>query len=251
MIGMIENPATDNGIPYFHLNLRFNPFGRFTPEEEAAIALPSFDSAGYAARLRQPGTAVQFLGPSGRGKTTHVLALRRHFPEASYTYIGRGQPIPPLPEVPILFLDEMQRVPRRQRRELLSRRAAYVIGSHTDHSREFARAELDYEVIPLGPISAGRLRAILNRRVEFARRHPNPPIPKFSLQAAEMLIDSCGADQWAMNGILYDIFESLPQTDQLEEVLGTFLLTYRLPWQRRLLKLETPALAGLIEFIVR
>lgn len=236
---------------YTDLNLRFNPFGRLTPEEEATVALPDLDQVVYARRLRQPGTAIQFLGPSGRGKTTHLLALRRHFPGAPYIHIARGEAIPRIPAARILFLDEMQRVPRRQRTALLARGVSYVIGSHLDHSREFARAGLAYEVVTLGAVTAVRLQAILNRRIVFARRHPQRPVPVVTNTAAQMLLACCGADQWAMNGILYDLFEELTDVDELEQLLADLLAAYRMPWQRRLLKLETPALAGLIEFIVR
>jgi hypothetical protein len=235
---------------YTHLNLRFNPFGTLTPEEEAAAALPDLDAAVYAARLRRPGTAIQFLGPSGRGKTSHLMALRGYFPAAPYFHIGRGEPVPPFPAAAILFIDEMQRVPRRQRRTLFARRASYVVGSHVDHRREFARARLDYEVIVLGAVTAPRLQAILNRRITVARRHPHGPVPTFTLAAVEMLRACCGADQWAMNGILYDLFETLADARELERDLAALLRAYRMPWQRRLLKLETPALAGLFESVV-
>jgi hypothetical protein len=235
---------------YTHLNPRFNPFGTLTPEEEAAAALPDLDASVYAARLRQPGTAIQFLGPSGRGKTSHLMALRSRFPAAPYLHIGRGEPVPPLPEAAILFVDEMQRVPRRQRQALFARHAAYVVGSHVDHSHEFARAGLDYEIITLGAVTALRLQAVLNRRIAVARRHPQRPVPTFTLAAVEMLLACCGADQWAMNGILYDLFETLAEARDLEPSLAALLNAYRMPWQRRLLKLETPALAGLIEFVV-
>ena len=236
---------------YAHLNLRFNPFGCLTPQEEARVALPALETRIYAARLRRRRNAIQFLGPSGRGKTTHLMTLHRHFPGAPYVYVARGEPVPPIPEASILFIDEMQRVARRQRRDLLARGVSYVVGSHADHSREFAGAGLDYEVIRLGAVSAARLQAILNRRISFACRHPRHPLPLVTTEAAEMLLARCGADQWAMNGILYDVFETLASTNALEKTLATYLSEYRLPWQRRLLRFERPAFAGVIEFIVR
>lgn len=235
---------------YLHLNLRFNPFGRLTPREEATVALPAVNAGAYAARLRRPGTAIQFLGPSGRGKTTHLMALHRYFPDAPYIYIARGAPVPPIPDAPILFLDEMQRVPRRRRRAILAQGASYVVGSHADHRREFANAQLDFATVRLCAVGPRRLQAILNRRIAFARRDPQRPVPAVTITAAQMLLDRCGADQWAMNNVLYDTFETLDHITALEQTLAANLTTYRMPWQRRLMNLD-PAIASLVDFIVR
>jgi hypothetical protein len=120
------------GCSYAHLNLRFNPFGTLTPEEEAAAALPDLDASFYAARLRRPGTAIQFLGPSGRGKTSHLMALRGHaFPMRPTYTLGAASRRRPSPRPPSSFVDEMQRVPRRQRQALFARHALHTSSART------------------------------------------------------------------------------------------------------------------------
>jgi hypothetical protein len=70
-------------LAYSHLNLRRNPFGEVEFEDIASLAITQVEQ--YVERLRQPKYAVQFLGEQGRGKTTHLYALRDYFPQAPYT----------------------------------------------------------------------------------------------------------------------------------------------------------------------
>jgi len=65
-------------LPFAHLNLRRNPFGELDLSQRAALAVVDVDR--FVRRLAQPGYAVQFTGDRGRGKTTHLLAILRHFP---------------------------------------------------------------------------------------------------------------------------------------------------------------------------
>jgi hypothetical protein len=202
-------PAASLTVAYANLNLRFNPFGRLTPEEEGALARPLVNVEALVARLRMPGFAVQFLGASGRGKSTHLFAIRQHFPEAPYLYLPAGQPAPEIPGGPVLFIDEMQRLSRRQRKDVLSRRASLVIGSHTNHANEFRRAGLAYDVRRLDKVTVARLCAILNGRIGYARRDPNRPAPVIGATDAQALIHRFGADQWAMIEYLYGRVEAM------------------------------------------
>ncbi len=124
-------------LPFEHLNLCFNPFGELDEFERSDVAVVvDLDLDAVVERLRIPGHAVQFIGNQGRGKTTHLLALRRFFPDAPYVHVGDMEPIPYIPKENLLFLDESQRIPRRSRREIFHRCASFVIGSHCDHTRE-------------------------------------------------------------------------------------------------------------------
>ena len=69
-------------LPYEHLNLRRNPFGKLTREEKNELVVLRIDLNPYIERLNKPGYAVQFLKEGARNKTTHLLAIRRHFPAA-------------------------------------------------------------------------------------------------------------------------------------------------------------------------
>src|SRR5262249_43157873 len=100
--------------PYRRWNLRRNPFGELTREERAELALVDVEQ--HLAELRQGRTALQFLGPCGHGKTTHLLALQRELDEAVYIYLPEDGPQPPIPAIRPLLLDEAQRLSSWQRR---------------------------------------------------------------------------------------------------------------------------------------
>ena len=128
-------PACPASLPFAHLNLRRNPFGELDLALWAELAVVEVDS--LVPRLKRPGYAVQFMGPKGRGKTTHMLALVRQFPDARYVHVGENQR-PPIPHSHPLFVDEIQRVPRWRRRRLFRRPVSLVIGTHEDFRSELA-----------------------------------------------------------------------------------------------------------------
>ena len=76
-----------SSLPFAHLNLRRNPFGEFSVEERAQLAVVDLEPA--IAHLSSDvangrGAVVQVLGEKGFGKTTHLLALYSRHPGASY-----------------------------------------------------------------------------------------------------------------------------------------------------------------------
>jgi hypothetical protein len=91
-------------LPFAHLNLRRNPFGEFQPAQRAVLAVAEVER--FVRRLAQPGYAVQFIGDQGRGKTTHLLAIMRHFPRAAYVHVGQGQR-PPIPQIRIATAEQL------------------------------------------------------------------------------------------------------------------------------------------------
>ena len=194
-------------LPFAHLNLRRNPFGEPEPEERAALAV--VDVARFVRRLEQPGYAVQFIGEKGRGKTTHLLAILRHFPQAAYIHICEGQR-PRIPHGQPLLIDEIQRLPRRRRRRVFRRPVSLAIGTHQDVSSELVRAGFEVDSVrPAEQLDPRRLRQILNRRIEWARRGPGP-LPQVGLQTAQAMIDRFGDDLRAIELYLYDLFQNLP-----------------------------------------
>ena len=107
-------------LVFAQLNLRWNPFGEPAPEDIASLAV--VDVEAYVERLRRPGYAVQYLGEAGRGKSTHLIALHRFFPDMPYLKFPENAKIPRIPHAPVLFLDEAQRLPPGLRRRIFSRR---------------------------------------------------------------------------------------------------------------------------------
>ena len=198
---------------FSHLNLWRNPFGELSLGEKAQLAIGSFDD--YLDTLSNPGFALQILGDMGRGKTTYLLALRKRFPKAPYTYYPEDGPKPKVPLAPLLFLDEMQRFSCRERRLLLKRKASFVLASHQDHSQEFESLGLTYQSIILKGLSKDKLREILERRIEASRRAPGP-LPHFDDAALEALLRRFGDDLRSTEDYLYEIFQTLPEISALK-----------------------------------
>jgi len=158
--------------------------------------------------LRRPGYAVQFFGDKGRGKTTHLLAIRQHFPEAAYVHIGEGER-PRIPRGHPLMIDEIQRLPRWRRRWVFRRPVSLVIGTHEDVSAELLRAGFEVDSIEAAaPLDAERLHEILNRRIRWARRAPGS-VPHVTLDTARALIERFGDDVRTIEWDLYEQFQGL------------------------------------------
>ncbi len=200
-----ESPSL-YAAPFAHLNLRRNPFGEPELSQRAALAVVRVEP--FVKRLKQPGYAVQFLGDKGRGKTTHLLAILQHFPNAAYVHIGEGQR-PRIPRGQPLLIDEIQRLPRRRRRRVFRRPVSLAIGTHEDVGAELARAGFDVQTVEAAAsLDADRLQQILNRRIQWARRSPGP-IPSLTIETARELIQRFGDDIRAVEWYMYEVFQDL------------------------------------------
>jgi hypothetical protein len=188
---------------YGHLNLRRNPFGELTRQEWQAVAV--CDAEALAAALT-PGTAVQVVARCGRGKTTHLLAIGRCRPEARYVR-------PDTDGVPegswdVLLLDEADRLWPWTRWRLLRSARAVALAVHGDRTWEL-RA-LGFRVVTVRPIvDAERLSALIERRVEVARRAPGA-VPRVPMPSVRALLDRHGDDVRAVVTDLYERFQRLP-----------------------------------------
>ena len=204
-------------LAFAHLNLRRNPFGLVPPARwpELACAVgPDLDE--LAARLKEPGSAVLYLGEQGRGKSTHLRALHgAHFPQAPFLYIGEGER-PPLPRGQVVFIDELQRVSRWRRALLFRRRrASFAIGSHVDHTAEMRRAGLEVVRVELEGLDRDRLRQIVEARLAWARRGPGP-VPWLTDEALDALIERFGDNLRAIEHDLYERFQRLEAVGPVE-----------------------------------
>ncbi len=193
-------------LAFAKLNLRWNPFGEPAPEDMADLAVVEVES--YVERLKRPSFALQYLGESGRGKSTHLAALHRFFPDMPYLRFPENEEIPRIPHAPVLFLDEMQRVPSAQRRQIFSRRASFAIGSHEDHAVELARAGVQTVSVRLQGITPEHLAQIVERRIEWARRGPGP-LPRVSAAKLARLIEEYTDDVAGILARLYEEFQNL------------------------------------------
>lgn len=198
---------TQPTLAFAHLNLRRNPFGDPTPQQRGELAVVD-DLDELAAHLSKARAAVQFIGDKGRGKSTHLLALRARFPEAAYVRIGPGER-PVIPDTDPLLVDELQNLPRRLRAALFRRGCSLAIGTHVDLRAELRRAGRGVVTIhPRRRISVALLRRIFERRIEWARRGPGR-VPGLTHATLDDLHQRFGDDVRAMEQYLYDVFQSL------------------------------------------
>jgi len=194
-------------LPFSHLNLRRNPFGELELSRWAKLAVVDVDR--FLPRLTEPGFAVQFMGDKGRGKTTHLLAILRHFPRGRYVHVGENER-PRIPRGHPLLVDEIQRLPRRARRRVFRRPVSLAVATHEDVSGELTAAGFEVETVEVGGgLDANRLAEILNRRIEAARRGPGR-LPRVTPPTARAMIDRFGDDVRAIQWHVYDLFQSLP-----------------------------------------
>lgn len=194
-------------LPFAHLNLRRNPFGELDLSLWADLAVVDVDR--FLPRLSQPRYAVQFLGDPGRGKTTHLLAIMQHCPQAAYVHVGENER-PRIPHGRPLFVDELQRVPRRLRRRLYRRPVSLVAATHEDLRSELTAAGYEVDSVEVGgALDARRLGKILDRRIEAARRGPGR-LPRVTLPTARSLIDRFGDNLREIQWHVYDLFQNLP-----------------------------------------
>jgi len=197
-------------LPYEHLNLRYNPFGEVDADRRASLAVA--DVAGIVRRLKRGRFAVQFLGDRGRGKTTHLLAIRASFPQAPYVHIAEGQHIRTLPRAangkPV-FIDELQRLPRRLRRTLMAGGSPLVLGTHRDFHRDLVRAGYEVQTVrPAQLLDTARLERIVRRRIEHARRSAGP-VPTVRPETIANLLRRYGSDVRAIEDEMYERFQQL------------------------------------------
>jgi hypothetical protein len=169
---------TNIRLAYAHLNLRWNPFGEISIEDMPLLAVLQVE--GFVDRLQSPGFALQFLGEPGRGKTTHLLALREYFPRAPYLHFRENAEFPEIPQAPLLFLDDTQWLPASLRKHIFSRQASLVLGTLSDHSTELKKAGLEYSTVCLEGMPVDHLERH-QRRIEWARGTGPVTVPNHRL----------------------------------------------------------------------
>ncbi len=200
-------------LPFSALNLKRNPFGELSQAERARLAVTNLSE--FSAKLSQTGFALQVLGEQGRGKTTHLLALKQAFPDAPYIYYAEDGPKPPVPKAPLLFLDETQRFSKQERKQIFKQNASFVIATHENHEAELKKAGLDCVTLTLSGLSKEKLERILSARIEASRRN-HGELPYFSQESIQKLIKMFEDDLRSMFDYLYDIFQSLEKPTEIK-----------------------------------
>ena len=199
-----------NTLSFAHLNLRKNPFGQLWPSERGALAvidLPEIVS----------GEVLQYIGRSGRGKSTHLQGLASAFAEARYEYVPKGQHhfLTSSTDCDFLLLDEAQRLFPRELQRLFSAFPKLVLGTHWSLSL-FSRRR--FQTKKIRGLSLQKLRLVVDKRIDWARRNAGP-VPFLEDPELLLLIDRYGDDLRSMESFLYDVFQNLhaPERVLLED----------------------------------
>ncbi len=194
----LNQPAS----PYHRYNLRRNPFGELTRAERAELAVVEVEP--HLAFLKQAAAVLQFIGPCGHGKTTHLLAIQRAMPIADYVYLPAVGPRPTVGLQRPLIVDESQRLSWWQLRRVLRRGGPLVLGTHVDHSSAIIRAGLEVRSVAVaGDTSIQRLVQILNQRIA-ASRFREGSLPCVTNADAIRLQSKFGANIRAIEQFLYE-----------------------------------------------
>jgi len=208
----------DSELPFSHLNLRYNPFGE--PEAEERVELAVIDGLELVT-----GEVLQIIGDSGRGKTTHLLALSSKHPDASYVRIepgGRPRGMKGLRWVSRfvrqqssaspLLVDEAQFLRLSALHHLCRCFGTLVLGTHYDLSDRCPRVT---RTLLLGRLDAGKLSRIIEKRLAWARRAPGP-VPSVPEATTRELIGRYGNDIRAIEDHLYEIFQRLEEPTSVQ-----------------------------------
>lgn len=159
--------------------------------------------------LAQPRSVVQIVGDKGFGKTTHLLALTRQFPDHGYVHIPDGQRVDIPDSGEPLLIDEAQRLTLPQRWKTFRSDRRLILGTHRDFS--YALETAGRPVLTLYAdrfTDATRVCTIFNVRIHSVRR-TDGPIPSIKVETAARMFTEFGSDLRSMEHELYLIFQQL------------------------------------------
>jgi energy-coupling factor transporter ATP-binding protein EcfA2 len=195
--------------PFAHLNLSRNPFGEFNRAMRIDAAFVDIDA--LVDRVEQGG-AVQLLGDSGRGKTTHLYALEQRLEPETYIHVNEEGPQPDIPASGLLLIDEIQFLESKRRRQAYNRTGGLVVATHVDVADEMRAAGRDPVTVDLNATNPDldTLAEMCRRRIDAVARGDGP-VPEISREALVRLRDRFGGNLRAIEHTLYEIFQTLDE----------------------------------------
>ena len=123
-------------LHFEHLNLRYNPFGTLDYQKWSESVI--IQTSDYLPHIKIKHT-VLFLGQEGVGKTSYLLALMRYFEDAAYIRLPMFfESSVYIPNAPVLFIDECQRLLPWQFPYVFRKDRKVVLGSHRNHRFELS-----------------------------------------------------------------------------------------------------------------
>jgi hypothetical protein len=196
-------------LPFAHLNLKRNPFGELRLDRRGAVAVGELDEE--IEHLREGGV-VQFVGESGRGKSTALHALAHRLDVAAYVRVPRDGTVPNWPEADLLLVDELQFLDRSARLDLWQSSRSIACGTHVSFDDEIREAGRRVETIDLNETrSLDELAAMFRRRIVAYRRDDERPVPTLERATLRRLRERYGSDHRAMENHLYEVFQTLDE----------------------------------------
>jgi energy-coupling factor transporter ATP-binding protein EcfA2 len=193
--------------PFAHLNLTRNPFGEFNRAMRVDAALVDIDAL---VECVEEGRAVQLVGDSGRGKTTHLYALDQRLEPETYIHVKEEGPQPDIPASGLLLIDEIQFLESKRRWQAYNRQRGPVVATHVDVADEMRAAGRDPVTVDLNATDPDldTLAEMCRRRIDVVARGDGP-VPEISREALIRLGDRFGGNLRAIEHTLYEIFQSL------------------------------------------
>ncbi|NRB37964.1 MAG: hypothetical protein HRU20_05780 [Pseudomonadales bacterium] len=192
-------------LSYAALNLRFNPFGELDMDERQHLACVNIE--GLIVRLQEKKVVIQFIADHGRGKTTHLLALHRHFKQLVYIKLFPDEKAV-IPKDNVLFVDSIENLKFWRRMRLYRQCQQLAVTTHRDLSREMRWAGLNVVSVNVSVTSIEQLERIFSQRIEYARRGDGV-VPTLDSALLKRLKNTYGDNIRAMESELYDYFYQL------------------------------------------
>ncbi|MGI9516662.1 MAG: hypothetical protein ACR2NP_06445 [Pirellulaceae bacterium] len=197
-------------LPYAALNLRYNPFGELTRGQRLETAVPRCDLDSILEFLVPERRAVQFMGPAGSGKSTHLFCLADGLPKFCYVHLPEAKKR----EVPAredLMIDEAQRLRRRPRMRLWRSARRIVLGTHVDLDRSLTSCGFSVRTIRLDQQpTATWLQQTVNQKLMVARR-TEAPLASMNDATAVKLLREFGNNVRAIDRYLYERFQQFEE----------------------------------------
>jgi len=192
-------------LSYASINLRFNPFGELHPGERQKLAC--VDVSDLIQHLETPHTIVQFLAGHGRGKTTHLLALHRHFKKFPYMKLYPGD-CPEFMQSAGCFVDSIENLSLLARWRVYRRYEHLAVTTHRDLSIEMRMAGLTVKTVRVSSNHVDLLQNIFHQRINYARRNGGG-MPTIDVKKIKVLQQKYGDDIRAMEAELYEYIDEL------------------------------------------
>lgn len=185
-------------------NLRWNPFRGVSAEEWKFLAVTDVEP--FLEFLTKPGRALQFMGDAGRGKSTHLHAIHRYFPNTPFVYLHDREKDPsPWPKIPndqMCFIDESQRLGWFARHKQFKRWRTLILGTHEDHSKMLYSRGFKVLTIDVSQKDSDTIHKIFQTRIHFARRREKP-VPVLASDYIASLVLRYGDNLRGMEQELY------------------------------------------------